>query len=123
VKTINITEKTGALVAIKEVTDNDDLMIITKNGIAIRLAIATLRVMGRATQGVKLINLRDEDSIAAVTKVDADPDEPAVEVKLEGEEYGNQEDAASTENPAGEDEKGGEDNGKEIDTKGEDEPK
>ncbi len=69
VKTINITEKTGNLVAIKDVKDNDDLMIINKSGIAIRLAIGDLRVMGRATQGVKLINIKDNDSIAAVAKV------------------------------------------------------
>ena len=69
VKTINITEKTGNLVAIKNVTDNDDLMIINKSGITIRMAVADLRVMGRATQGVKLINIKDNDSIAAVAKV------------------------------------------------------
>jgi len=69
VKTINVTEKTGGLVAIKVVTDDDDLMIINKSGIAIRLAVANLRVMGRATQGVKLINIKDNDSIAAVAKV------------------------------------------------------
>ena len=69
VKTINITEKTGSLVAIKDVKDDDDLMIINKSGIAIRLAVGDLRVMGRATQGVKLINIKDNDSIAAVAKV------------------------------------------------------
>ncbi len=69
VKTINITEKTGNLVAIKDVKDDDDLMIINKSGIAIRLAVGDLRVMGRATQGVKLINIKDNDSIAAVAKV------------------------------------------------------
>jgi DNA gyrase subunit A len=69
VKTINITEKTGYLVAIKDVRDDDDLMIINKSGIAIRLAVGDLRVMGRATQGVKLINIKDNDSIAAVAKV------------------------------------------------------
>jgi DNA gyrase subunit A len=69
VKTINITEKTGGLVAIKNVTDEDDLMIINKSGITIRMAVADLRVMGRATQGVKLINIKDSDSIAAVAKV------------------------------------------------------
>lgn len=70
VKTINITDKTGNLVAIKSVTDNDDLMIITKSGITIRLNVKDLRVMGRATQGVKLINIGDSDEIGAVTKVD-----------------------------------------------------
>ena len=69
VKTISITEKTGELVTIKNVTDNDDLMIINKSGIAIRMEVSSLRVMGRATQGVKLINLKDSDSIAAVAKV------------------------------------------------------
>ncbi len=69
VKTINITEKTGKLIAIKEVTDSDDLMIINKSGIAIRMRVTDMRVMGRATQGVKLINLREGDSIASVTKV------------------------------------------------------
>lgn len=69
VKTINITDKTGSLVAIKNVKDDDDLMIINKSGITIRLAVGDLRVMGRATQGVKLINIKDNDSIAAVAKV------------------------------------------------------
>ncbi|MCL4138067.1 UNVERIFIED_CONTAM: hypothetical protein GTU68_023227 [Idotea baltica] len=75
VKTISITEKTGNLVAIKNVTDDDDLMIINKSGIAIRMAVKDLRVMGRATQGVKLINLKGSDSIAAVAKVMHDDDE------------------------------------------------
>ena len=69
VKTINVTEKTGKLVALKNVTDEDDLMIINKSGITIRMAVSDLRVMGRATQGVKLINIKDNDSIAAVAKV------------------------------------------------------
>ena len=69
VKTINITDKTGALVAMKDVTDDDDLMIITKKGLTIRMPVADLRVMGRATQGVKLINLKNGDEIAAVAKV------------------------------------------------------
>ena len=69
VKTISITDKTGSLVSIKNVTDEDDLMIINKSGIAIRMAVEDLRVMGRATQGVKLINLKGNDSIAAVAKV------------------------------------------------------
>jgi len=69
VKTINITEKTGNLIAIKGVTDKDDLMIINKSGIIIRLSVSSLRVMGRATQGVRLINLSDNDSIAAVAKI------------------------------------------------------
>jgi DNA gyrase subunit A len=69
VKTISITDKTGDLVAIKTVSDDDDLMIINKSGIAIRLEVANLRTMGRATQGVRLINLKNNDSIAAVAKV------------------------------------------------------
>ncbi len=69
VKTLNITDKTGQLIAIKNVTDEDDLMIINKSGIVIRTAVEKLRVMGRATQGVKLIDLRGNDKIAAVTKV------------------------------------------------------
>ncbi len=75
VKTINVTEKTGNLVAIKNVTDQDDLMIINKSGIAIRMAVADLRVMGRATQGVRLIKVRGEDSIAAVAKVMSEDEE------------------------------------------------
>ncbi|TPN82369.1 DNA gyrase subunit A [Aquimarina algicola] len=75
VKTISITDKTGNLVAIKNVTDKDDLMIINKSGIAIRLAVEDLRVMGRATQGVRLINLKGKDSIAAVAKVMHDEDD------------------------------------------------
>jgi DNA gyrase subunit A len=71
VKTINITDKTGNLIAIKAVTDDDDLMIITENGIAIRLAVRGVRAMGRNTQGVRLINLRDGDQIAAATQVPA----------------------------------------------------
>jgi DNA gyrase subunit A len=69
VKTLNITEKTGKLISINAVTDADDLMIINKSGLTIRMAVEDLRVMGRATQGVKLINLKGTDSIAAVTKV------------------------------------------------------
>ncbi len=75
VKTISITDKTGELVAIKNVTDEDDLMIINKSGIAIRMEVESLRVMGRATQGVKLINLKGDDSIAAVAKVKHDEDD------------------------------------------------
>jgi len=74
VKTISITDKTGGLVAIKNVCDSDDLMIINKSGIAIRMSVDDLRTMGRATQGVKLINLKDNDSIAAVAKVMKDED-------------------------------------------------
>ena len=70
VKTLNITDKTGYLVAIKEVSDTDELMIINKSGISIRLAVSNLRVMGRATQGVKLIRLGDDDSISSVEKIE-----------------------------------------------------
>ena len=69
VKTITITDKTGPLVALKSVTDQDDLMIINKSGVAIRMAVSDLRVMGRATQGVRLINIKGSDEIAAVAKV------------------------------------------------------
>ncbi|MCK5782108.1 MAG: DNA gyrase subunit A [Flavobacteriales bacterium] len=75
VKTINVTEKTGGLIAIKNVTDLDDLMIINKSGVTIRLGVETLRVMGRAAQGVKLISLKKNDSIAAVAKVERSEDE------------------------------------------------
>ena len=75
VKTISITDKTGNLVSIKNVSDGDDLMIINKSGIAIRMEVSDLRVMGRATQGVKLINIKDNDSIAAVAKVVLEEDD------------------------------------------------
>jgi len=80
VKTINVTEKTGALVAIKNVTDADDLMIINKSGIVIRIVVSELRVMGRATQGVRLITLKGNDEIASVAKIEHEDEE------LEGEE-------------------------------------
>ena len=83
VKTISITEKTGDLVSIKNVCDEDDLMIINKSGIAIRMAVEDLRVMGRATQGVKLINLKPSDSIAAVAKVMKEEEESASELNSE----------------------------------------
>ena len=82
VKTISVTEKTGSLVAIKNVTDSDDLMIINKSGIAIRLEVDNLRVMGRATQGVRLIKVRDGDAIAAVAKVMSDDDD--IEIDEDG---------------------------------------
>ena len=90
VKTINITEKTGGLIAIKKVTDEDDLMIINKSGIAIRLHVDTIRVLGRATQGVRLINLGAKDAIAAVSRVpraeDEEEEDAEGEVKPETEE-------------------------------------
>jgi DNA gyrase subunit A len=75
VKAMNVTDKTGGLVAIKEVTDEDDLMIITVNGIAIRMAVSNLRVMGRATQGVRLIRLNGKDNIASVTRIAKEEEE------------------------------------------------
>lgn len=82
VKTLNITDKTGSLVAIKGVTDNDDLMIINKSGIVIRIGVETLRVMGRATQGVRLITLKETDEIASIAKVQREDEEDEV---IEGE--------------------------------------
>ncbi len=84
VKTLNTTEKTGSLVAIKAVSDEDDLVIINKSGVMIRTGIAELRVMGRATQGVRIINLKKNDSIASVARVPAAEEED--EELMEGEE-------------------------------------
>jgi DNA gyrase subunit A len=78
VKTLNVTEKTGKLIAINAVVDEDNLMIITKNGITIRLDVSGLRVMGRATQGVRLIKMRGNDKIAAVARVPASEDEEEI---------------------------------------------
>ena len=90
--TLNITEKTGKLIAIQNVTDEDGLMIINKSGVAIRMAVEELRVMGRNTQGVKLINLKGSDEIAAVAKVEMDKDvEDAEEQPEEGENTENTE--------------------------------
>ncbi|MDP2089406.1 MAG: DNA gyrase subunit A [Flavobacteriaceae bacterium] len=85
VKTINVTEKTGHLVALKNVMDEDDLMIINKSGLTIRIAVADLRVMGRATQGVKLINIKENDSIAAVAKVMPDDEDNGTVIENENE--------------------------------------
>ncbi len=93
VKTISITEKTGELVAMKNVTDLDDLMIINKSGVAIRIAVADLRVMGRATQGVRLISLRDDDSIAAVAKIVNEEEEEEM-IEETGEENIHEEDGS-----------------------------
>ncbi|HLT32768.1 MAG TPA: DNA gyrase subunit A [Aquaticitalea sp.] len=102
VKTISITEKTGSLVAIKTVSDADDLMIINKSGIAIRMEVKDLRVMGRATQGVKLINLKGNDSIAAVAKVMKD-DEEDLEISdndiILDEDKASNEDGTTVDNP------------------------
>ena len=80
VKAMNVTEKTGKLIAIKGVLDTDDLMIINKSGVTIRIAVKNLRLMGRATQGVRLISLRDDDSIASVTYVEADDKAEVAEI-------------------------------------------
>ncbi|MCQ2376314.1 MAG: DNA gyrase subunit A [Salinivirgaceae bacterium] len=100
VKTINVTDKTGPLVAVMGVVDTDDLMIITKNGLAIRQTVDALRVMGRATQGVKLINLRANDAIAAVTAV-PHQDEEEVTDGEQSETNGEQSNAGANE-PKGE---------------------
>jgi DNA gyrase subunit A len=97
VKTLNVTDKTGELIAIKNVTDEDDLMIINKSGIIIRLSVEELRVMGRATQGVKLINLRGNDEIAAVAKVTAfEEEEELLEDGEEGATESSNENTAET---------------------------
>jgi DNA gyrase subunit A len=99
VKTINITEKTGNLIAIKDVTDKDGLMIINKSGIIIRLAISELRVIGRATQGVRLINMKESDEIAAVSKVEVEEVIAEIEGEVNSEnpatDYGTDENNAS----------------------------
>ena len=81
VKTINITEKTGKLVAIKVVTDDDDLMVINRSGITIRIKVSELRVMGRATQGVRLIRLNEDDRISSIEKIQRMQDEAPEESK------------------------------------------
>ena len=86
VKTINMTEKTGNLIALLDVTDEDNLMIINKSGLTIRLDVSTLRVMGRNTQGVRLINLRNDDAITAGAKVSASKEENLPEEGQEGTE-------------------------------------
>ena len=99
VKTINVTEKTGNLIALKNVSDSDDLMVINKSGITIRIGVETLRIMGRATQGVKIIRLRDEDTIASVAKVSksGNDDNDKNEEEL-GDVSENNENSASEEN-------------------------
>ena len=99
VKTITVSEKTGELVSLKVVNDEDDLMIITKKGTMIRMGVDTLRVMGRATQGVRLINLRTNDEIASIAKVPASEEEEEEEIEgLEGVLEGSSEDLEGTEN-------------------------
>ncbi len=92
VKTLNITEKTGSLIAINNVTDADDLMIINKSGLTIRMMVSDLRVMGRATQGVRLINIKGTDSIAAVTKVLREEEGDELLEAIEGEVANDSED-------------------------------
>ena len=99
VKTINITEKTGKLVAIKNVTEENDLMIINKSGIALRMKVTDLHIIGRATQGVRLINLeKRNDEIASVCKVLSESDEKEAEEKAAREALQNREDSQSDEN-------------------------
>jgi len=103
VKTLNITEKTGKLVAIKGVTDKEDLMIINKSGIIIRIAISELRTMGRATQGVRLITLKGDDEIASVAKIEHEEDEEIDAAAIEdtsGETTGEVTDTETGENEA-----------------------
>ncbi len=95
VKTINITEKTGKLIAMKSVFDDDDLMIITENGLTIRLAVNTISMLGRATQGVRVINLRADDRIASVARVNID--ETETEEDLEDQDDQNQIDSIDNE--------------------------
>jgi DNA gyrase subunit A len=97
VKTLNITEKTGALIAINNVTDADDLMIINKSGLTIRMLVSDLRVMGRATQGVRLINIKGTDSIAAVTKVLREEESDELLEDFEGEVENNFDDEIAEE--------------------------
>jgi DNA gyrase subunit A len=85
VKTLNITEKTGSLVAIKNVTDENDLMIINRSGLTIRMAVDGIKVAGRATQGVRLINIKEGDAIAAVSVVNKSEEEQTEAPATEGE--------------------------------------
>ncbi len=97
VKTINVTEKTGELVAIKDVTDIDDLMIINKSGIVIRIGVSDLRVMGRATQGVRLITFKGDDSIASIAKVEHEEEVDETEITEEGSENDTSSDTTAPE--------------------------
>jgi len=118
VKTLNVTDKTGKLVAIKDVSDTDDLMIINKSGITIRMAISDLRVMGRATQGVRLIKLSDGDEISSVAKIEriaGEEREPVEVVKplnevLEGEDIIEEDEDLDTDTEESNDESNGETN-------------
>ncbi|WP_443947317.1 DNA gyrase subunit A [Pedobacter sp. AW1-32] len=113
VKTINVTDKTGQLVSIKDVTDKEDLMIINRSGIVIRIAVADLRVMGRATQGVRLISFKGEDEIASVTKIDHEEEEEEDEtngVIVDGEEATETTEQTETPDEAAQDETSEEEN-------------
>ena len=99
VKTLQITEKTGELISILNVTDENDLMIINKSGITIRMDVEELRVMGRATQGVRLISLRGKDAIAAVCKVPKSDDEETLTEGVDGHEEGGGEASSTPEQP------------------------
>ena len=96
VKTLNVTEKTGNLIAIKSVTDEDDLMIINKSGLTIRMHVSDIRSQGRATQGVKLINLKGKDQIAAVAKVEKDDEEEIIDNNIEGIENSSTKDSGNS---------------------------
>ena len=103
VKTLQITDKTGELISILNVTDENDLMIINKSGITIRMAVEELRVMGRATQGVRLISLRGKDAIAAVCKVPKSDEEEELNDEM-GDDIqdgapASDDDAPATDNP------------------------
>ena len=100
VKTLNITEKTGELVAMKNVTDENDLMIINRSGLTIRMAVSGIKIAGRATQGVKLIHIKDGDSIAAVSAVNKSEEDAPVE---NGESVVGSEPAVGSEPTVGED--------------------
>jgi len=118
VKTLNVTDKTGELIAIKNVIDTDDLMIINRSGITIRISVSDLRVMGRATQGVRVINLKDNDDIAAVAKVevgDSVDDEVVLEEGAETVEGAVNAENAGEKNPETPENDGEEESGKEID--------
>tara|TARA_Y100001978_G_scaffold202068_1_gene221997 strand:- start:1646 stop:4165 length:2520 start_codon:yes stop_codon:yes gene_type:complete len=98
VKTINVTEKTGSLIALKNVTDDNDLMVVNKSGITIRISVSDLRQMGRATQGVRIIKLRENDSIAAVAKVPAVNNDEEVDESNDQQASNDISDNSSTEN-------------------------
>ncbi len=108
VKTINITDKTGNLIAVKIVQDDDDLMIINKSGVIIRMNVDELRIMGRATQGVRLIRLDDDDAIASVAKVEVDDEEQAARATLKLENTDGQVPKVQDENDSEENEESNE---------------